>query len=85
MKHLLKTLLLYTVCFFLKPVQPWAQQQQRLEFHQVTVLLGTKSGDVEKLVAELLRDRIFEKSQVEIEITQNPENIKGLVILLGRP
>lgn len=85
MKRLLKALLLCTVCFILSPSQLWAEEQPVQEYRQVTVLLGKEAGNVEKLVAELLKDRVLEKSDIEIVITQNPENAKGLVILLGRP
>ena len=57
------------------------------EFSNIVISIGKEANDIEKKVAELLRNRLAEKSQLQIHITQESitSNANELLILLGRP
>lgn len=56
-------------------------------FSRISIYTGTQSTDIEKKVAELLEDRLMERSEVEvvIETESNVSKFNNLVILLGQP
>ena len=58
-----------------------------VEVKSISICTGKQANEVERKVAKLLEDRILEKSQVVVDIMQEPEIKSGyeLRILLGRP
>ena len=57
------------------------------EFSTIIISIGEEANDIEKRVAELLKERLSEKSQLKIRIEQeaSSSNSSDLLILLGRP
>lgn len=54
----------------------------------ITIYIGEAANDIEIKVAELLKDRILEKSGIAVDILKEPAKITqgdALIILLGRP
>lgn len=58
-----------------------------IRINQIRIYFGKEANEIERKVAGLLKDRILEKSSVNIEIFQEPlqDNDDAFVILLGRP
>jgi hypothetical protein len=56
-------------------------------YQSITIISGEKSNEVEKRVANLLRERLMEKSHISVAITNSKESraTGSLVILFGRP
>ncbi|WP_026965888.1 hypothetical protein [Algoriphagus terrigena] len=86
MENRLKTLLV-PVFLFLFLSQARAEKPTFEEYAQVTIILGKEAGSVEMKVAELLKERILEKSAIQIKIStvSDGSESEGLLILLGRP
>ncbi|GAB3218579.1 hypothetical protein J0A67_03050 [Algoriphagus aestuariicola] len=82
-RHLLAIFCLIALC----PVQLYAQIQDFAAFDRLAIVLGENPSEAEKRVAELLKDRILEKSPISITINQalSEKQTDGLSILLGRP
>ncbi len=86
MTFYLRALLLFIPIFLSAIVLLSVQNEPSSAHHQVSIVLGKKSGKVERLVADLLKDRILEKSEVMISVIHESESTpEGLVIFLGRP
>ncbi|XOV94139.1 MAG: hypothetical protein ACFHWX_05415 [Bacteroidota bacterium] len=62
-----------------------ATEDQYIRFHQVNILIGEQASEIEKRDAQLLKDRILEKSQISVSITVSDEKNEGLTLFFGRP
>ncbi len=60
---------------------------QPMRYDEISIVLGEDSGEIEERVARLLRDRILEKSNIDISIDKKIDSKKeeGLTILFGMP
>jgi len=86
MENRLKTLLVPVFLFlFLSSVR--GEKPVIEGYAQVTIILGKEAGSVEMKVAELLKERILEKSAIQTKIStvSDGSESEGLLILLGRP
>jgi len=75
-------------CFFLLFVhQISAENPKANEIRQITIVIGKNAGKVEMRVSRLLKDRILEKSEVNVAILTevDPRPNSELNILLGIP
>lgn len=73
-----------TLCFF--NVDSMGSGMEHKKVDRITICYGNASNDIEKKIAELLRDRITEKSEVSITVEQESQQERAgdLVILVGR-
>ena len=64
-----------------------SNDSDRMIFKKVIICPGTKSSDVEKKVAQLLKERLLEKSDISVELRSEPQKVNqdGLIIILGQP
>ena len=86
MTHFLSSIALIS-CLFFQPIQLCAEDVSNEKIVSISIGYGTDASDVERRVATLLRDRIKENSDVEIELgsEMNQRSSGTLVILVGRP
>jgi len=64
-----------------------ANNAEQLNFEKITIILGESYTEVEEKVAQLLKDRILERSDINIVITKGNRNeiSNGLTIMFGNP
>src|SRR5690606_36617544 len=79
--------LLYSLSFFVLSLGSLhAQQIETQSYDRIQIIIGTESNDIEKRAARLLRERILERSDVEISLLEESASsqVDGLTVLFGR-
>ena len=64
-----------------------AHNAEQLKFEKITIIRGESSNKLEEKVAQLLKDRILERSDINIAIAKGNRNeiSDGLAIMFGNP